>query len=183
MAEEKKQSKIWLKILLGAFYLFILAILLYNSFSYLDPDFGWHLKMGEQIWQTRAVPDINHEDYTLLGTHWVDHEWLSNLFMYLVYQYFGYIALSIFFALLILAVLIIQLQFIRKFFLTNDRGLIFVLILQAFGLYAALPHLGVRVQEISIFCLLLLLIIIYLYNKECSATEQSHAPILFKKVS
>ncbi|MDD5527406.1 MAG: hypothetical protein PHO56_00295 [Patescibacteria group bacterium] len=165
MSAENDKNKIWLKILLGLFYAFIFVVLLYNSFAYLDPDFGWHLKMGEQIWQTHAVPDINREDYTLLGTHWVDHEWLANVFIYLIDRYFGYIVLSICFALLILAALIIQLQFIRKYFLQNDRGLFFVLILQGFGLYASLPHLGVRVQEISIFLLLLLTIIIYLYNK------------------
>ncbi|MDD4902562.1 MAG: hypothetical protein PHE24_05505 [Patescibacteria group bacterium] len=165
MLEEKKPSKIWLKILLVAFYLFVFAVLLNNSFGYLDPDFGWHLKMGEQIWQTRAVPDINYEDYTLSGTRWVDHEWLPEIFVYLVYHYFGYIALSVFFALLIVAALIIQLAFTRKFFLTDDRGLFFVLILQAFGTYASLPLLGVRVQEITILCLLLLAIIIYLYQR------------------
>jgi hypothetical protein len=165
MDEEKKQSRIWLKIMLTAFYLFIFAILLKNSFGYLDPDFGWHLKVGGEIWQTRAVPDINHEDYTLLGTHWVDHEWLSNVFIYLIDNSWGYIALSIVFALLIVAALFVQLQFTRKYFLKNDRGLTLVLALQAFGLYASLPHLGVRVQELTIFLLLVLSIIIYLYNK------------------
>jgi hypothetical protein len=165
MNEGQKTNKIWLKILLAAFYLFIFVILLKNSFAYLDPDFGWHLKMGEQTWQTRAVPDINHEDYTLLGTHWVDYEWLSDLFIYLVYHNLGYIALSIAYALLMVIALIVQLQFTRKLFLEDDRGLSLVLILQAGGLYACLPHLGVRVQEITVLMLLVLSIIIYLYNK------------------
>ncbi|HTX87332.1 MAG TPA: hypothetical protein VMC41_04700 [Candidatus Nanoarchaeia archaeon] len=165
MIEAKKSNKIWLTVLLGAFYLFLLAILLNNSFGYLDPDFGWHLKIGEQIWQTKAVPDINHEDYTLLGTRWVDHEWFSNLFIYAIDHNFGYIVLSFCFALLVVLILIIQLVFTRKYFLKNDRGLIFVLFLQGFGLYACLPHLGVRVQEITILLLLLLLIIIYFYNR------------------
>jgi hypothetical protein len=165
MKEGQKSNKIWLKILLVAFYLFIFAILLKNSFAYLDPDFGWHLKMGEQIWQTRTVPDINHEDYTLLGTHWVDYEWLSDLSTYLIYHNFGYIALSVAYALLMVIALIIQLQFTRKLFLQNDRGLALVLLLQAGGLYACLPHLGVRVQEITVLMLLILGIIVHLYNK------------------
>ncbi len=166
MSEEKKPGKIWLNVLLVVFYALVFIFLLYNSFAYLDPDFGWHLKMGEQIWQTHAVPDINHEDYTLLGTHWVDMEWLSEAALYLVYHYFGYIVLSIMFALLFLAALLIQLAFTRKYFLDNDRGLFFVLLLQAFGAYASLPLLGVRVQEITVLCLLLLTIIIYLYQKK-----------------
>jgi len=165
MLEENKQLKIWLNILLAAFYFLVFATLLHNSFSYLDPDFGWHMKTGELIWQTRAVPDLNLNDYTLAGTHWVDHEWLANIFIYLIYHNFGYIALSVFFALIVLAALIIQLQFTRKYFLPNDRGLILVLALQLAGLYASLPHLGIRIQEITVLFLLLLGIIIFLYNK------------------
>jgi hypothetical protein len=165
MLEEKKKNKIWLKVLLIAFYLFILAILLHNSFSYLDPDFGWHMKTGELILQTQAVPDLNIYDYTLAGTHWVEHEWLTDIFIYLVYHNFGYIALSICFALIILLASIIQLQFARKIFLLNDRGLVLFLILQAFGIYACFPHLGIRAQETTVLFLLLLSIIIYFYNK------------------
>lgn len=165
MFEEKRSNKFWLNIFLGLFYLFAFFVLLQNSFSYLDPDFGWHMKIGEQIWQTKAVPNLNYENYTLEGRTWVDHEWLMNLVTYGIYHNFGYIALSVSFALLIIATLIIQLQFVRRNFLTLDRGLIFVLALQAFGLYASLPHLGVRMQEITVLCLLLLLITIFYYNK------------------
>jgi hypothetical protein len=168
MAEEKKISQIWLKLFIGLFYLFIFFILLQNSFNYLDPDFGWHLKTGERIWQTKAVPSLNYENYTLEGKTWVDHEWLMNLITYIIYHNFGYIVLSIFFALIILAVLLIQLQFVRKNFLADDRGLIIFLVLQFFGLYASLPHLGLRMQEITILNLLLLIIIIFYFNKNKS---------------
>lgn len=165
MLEEKKFGKIWLNIFLGLFYFFIFFVLLQNSFNYLDPDFGWHMKTGEQIWQTGSVPNMNHEDFTLEGRTWVDFEWLANLVTYLIYHFFGYIALSIFFALIMIAALVIQLQFIRKNFLIADRGLIFILALQFFGLYGSLPHLGVRMQEITVLCLLLLMITIYHFNK------------------
>jgi hypothetical protein len=165
MAENIKQNKLLLNILLGLFYLFVFFVLLLNSFNYFDPDFGWHYKTGEQIWQTHAVPSLNHEDYTLAGTTWVDHEWLMNLIVYFIAHNFGYIVLSIFFALIIMAVLLIQLWFARKFILRGDRGLILFLALQFFGMFAALPHLGVRMQEITLLCLALLLIIIYLYQK------------------
>lgn len=168
MLEEKKPDKFWLNIFLGLTYLFVFFVLLQNSFSYLDPDFGWHMKTGEQIWQTRAVPNLDYYDYTLEGRTWVDHEWLMNLITYGIYHNFGYIVLSIFFALIIIAVLIIQLQFIRRNFLDRDRGLIAVLVLQLFGFYASLPHFGIRMQEITVLCLLLLSIIIFYYNKNKS---------------
>jgi hypothetical protein len=172
MLEEKKSGKIWLNIFLVLLYMFVFFVLLFNSFSYLDPDFGWHMKIGEQIWQTGAVPNLNYGNFTLEGRTWVDHEWLMNLITYGLYHNFGYIGASIFFALLIIAVLIIQLQFVRRNFLTDDRGLIFFLALQAFGLYASLPHLGIRMQEITILCLLLLFVIIFYYNKGAVAERR-----------
>jgi hypothetical protein len=179
MAEENKQNKLWLKIFIGLFYLFVFFVLLKNSFGYLDPDFGWHLKTGELIYQTRAVPDLNYEDYTLEGKTWVDHEWLMNLVTYAIYHNFGYIAVNVFFALLIIAVLLIQLWFAGKLFLRDNRGLFLFLALQLFGLWAALPHFGVRMQEITIFCLLLLTIIIFFYNQNKNYRILFWLPLLF----
>jgi|WetSurMetagenome_2_1015567.scaffolds.fasta_scaffold04666_6 hypothetical protein len=166
MPVEKKAKQIWPAVLLGLFYLFVFFILLFNSFSYFDPDFGWHLKTGEQIWQIRAVPSLNYEDYTLVGMTWVDHEWLMNLVTYFIFHNFGYITLSVFFALIIIAVLLIQFWLARKFFLPDNRGLIFFLVLQFFGLFGVLPHLGVRMQEVTLLCLSLLLVVIYFYQKD-----------------
>jgi hypothetical protein len=175
----KGKSIFSLNFALGVFYLFVFFILLRNSFSYLDPDFGWHFRVGGEIWQTRAVPVIERYDYTLDGKTWVDHEWLMNLLTYSIAHNFGYIVLSIFFALLVIAVLLIQLKFIRKNFLENDQGIILVLLLQFFGLYASSPHLGVRMQEITILCLLLLSIIIFLYNKNKDYRILIWLPLLF----
>jgi hypothetical protein len=165
MAEEKNGRKIWRKITLVALYLFIFSLLLKNSFSYLDPDFGWHFKTGEAIWQNRAVPDINNEDYTLLGTHWVDHEWLAELFIYSVNHSLGYVAVNIAFALIIIAALLVQFWTAKKYFLRDGRGIWIVFILQTLGVYASLPHFGVRAQEFTVLGLSLLLAIIFSYNR------------------
>ncbi|HTW96301.1 MAG TPA: hypothetical protein VMD74_01420 [Candidatus Methylomirabilis sp.] len=179
MSDEKK-PKNWLLIyFFGLFYLLVFTALLYNSFNYLDPDFGWHLKTGEQIWQTHAVPSLNNENWTLAGTTWVDHEWLANLLTYFIYHNLGYVAVSVFFALLITAALIIQLLWARKNFLTNDRGLLLFLGLQGLGVYCCLPSFGVRMQEISVLNLLLLLIIINQYEKNKNYRVLFWLPVLF----
>jgi hypothetical protein len=165
--------------ILGVFYLFVFFILVKNSFSYLDPDFGWHFKVGEEIWHNKAVPVVEHYDYTLAGRTWVDHEWLMNLITYFINHNFGYIVLSIFFALLMTVTLLIQLQFIRKYFLEKDQGIILVLFLQALGVYAASPHFGVRMQEVSVLCLLVLTSIIFIYNKNKNPLILFWLPLLF----
>lgn len=61
----------------------ILALLILSSFLWLcirvtDPDLGWHLRVGEEIFKTRTVPRTDHFSFTMAGTPWVDHEWLIN---------------------------------------------------------------------------------------------------------
>lgn len=146
------------------FYLTVFALLLNNSFDYIDCDLGWHLKVGEQISLEKNVPVNEIYDYTLEGTTWVDHEWLINLISYLIYNYFGYIALTMLFSLFIIFLLIIQKRFIQKYVIKDGGGLITILLLQLFGVYACLPHLGVRMQEITLLYTALLLFIIYEYN-------------------
>jgi len=160
------------------FYLAIFAVLLNNSFSALDNDFGWHLKVGEQIVKEKSVPNFDYYNYTLEGKTWVDHEWLSNAAMYLIYNKFGHIALNVFFALIVIAILVILNIFSQKLLCSNKKTGLLAL-LQILGVFASLPHLGLRVQELSILGLLLLLIIIARYNKKQNYQTLIFIPILF----
>ncbi|MFH0755507.1 MAG: hypothetical protein V1910_02470 [bacterium] len=153
------------KIIWILFYIFVFFFLLSNSYSYLDPDLGWHLKVGEQIVNEKAVPTFDYYDWPLEGKKWVDHEWLSNVFSYLIYNNFSYLAVNIFFALIVLLTLILLKEFTQKYFLKEKNGSFFILLFQILGLKAMAPHLGVRMQEITLLNLLLLLIIIYHYEK------------------
>lgn len=145
------------------FYLFFFGLILSYSLSYLDPDFGWHLKVGQEIAQTGAVPHLNNYNYTFTGS-WVDHEWLSNFLVYQIYSRFGYLALNVALAALIIIVLFILNLFIRS---TVSKNISPVLLmgLEGLGIIASLPHFGVRIQEVALLFLLVLLIIIYFYNK------------------
>jgi len=147
------------------FYLLIFSFLLFNSFNYLDPDLGWHLRVGRDILATRSVPHAENYDYTMEGRTWVDHEWLPNAAMYWVYDHWGYIALNILFALLIILTLVILNIFIYRS-LPNAppaarTGLL--MFFQLFGIFAAQPHLGIRIQEIALLFIVLLLLIIWRY--------------------
>ncbi len=149
-----------------AFYLTIFAILIHNSFSYLDPDLGWHLKVGEQILKERALPETDYYTYTYGGKFWLDIEWLSNILVYWVYSKLGNISLNILFVLLIIITLIILKLFTQKYYKAKGGlGYFFIAFFQALGILACLPHFGVREQEISVLNTLLLLFIIQQYNK------------------
>ena len=146
------------------FYILIFSLLLKGGFSYLDPDMGWHLRVGKEIALSAEVPKTNHFNFTYTGS-WVDHEWLSNYLMYQVNSKFGYVALVSVFALIILLTLIILNIFVRKSF--GKKIPFFVIaILQLFGVIASMPHFGVRIQELSLLFLLILLIILHKYSEK-----------------
>ena len=71
----------------------IVIVVLLSFFSFLrstDPDFWWHLRTGQLIADTGAVPKHDPFSFTAAGEPWVAHEWLSDLLIYGVESAFGY---------------------------------------------------------------------------------------------
>ena len=64
----------------------------------LDPDFGWHIEMGQLILRS-GIPATDPFSYTMPSFPFVDHEWGINVFMFLIYKYFGWIFMSILFSM------------------------------------------------------------------------------------
>src|SRR5260221_7996253 len=89
------------------FYAFLASVFIANCFGYLDPDFGFHLRIGETIAQNHTVPHDQIYMWTLQGKTWVDHEWLANFFMYELNHIGGYLTVGLFFSLLPLLCLLI----------------------------------------------------------------------------
>ena len=169
MKINKLKNKInFLTIIWILFYIFIFFFLLNNSYGYLDPDLGWHLKIGEDIIKEKQVPNINYYNYTLEGKTWVDHEWLMDAFTFWLYNNFGYLAVNIFFVFIIIAALIILNIFVIKNFIKNISGTVIIIFFQTLGIIAMAPHLGVRLQEITLLNIVILLIILHYYNKNKS---------------
>lgn len=144
------------------FYLLVFFLLLNHSFSFLDPDLGWHLQVGRQIVATHEVPQINYYNYTFTG-HWVDHEWLSNVGLYWAYNHLGYIALNIIFSLIIVLAFALANWYLFKVYPDINPGI--SVFLQLAGLAAAVPHFGVRIQELGVLFLVVFLIIIGEYER------------------
>src|ERR1700676_4425877 len=55
-----------------------------------DPDTWLHLKLGQEIWQTHAIPQADHWSFTVAGRPRINHEWMAQLSMYLAYCWGGY---------------------------------------------------------------------------------------------
>ncbi|NOX96665.1 MAG: tetratricopeptide repeat protein [Nitrospirae bacterium] len=61
-----------------------------------DPDVGLHLKTGELILKTGQIPKQDVFSYTVSGRSWIDHEWLFQVVLYLIYKLMGVNGLIIF---------------------------------------------------------------------------------------
>jgi len=55
-----------------------------------DPDMWWHLKMGQVIWTTHAIPTTDIFSFTTNHHAYVAHEWLSQLLIYAAFRFGGY---------------------------------------------------------------------------------------------
>lgn len=145
----------------GLFFIFIFFLLLYNSFGYLDPDLGWHLEAGRSIVNTKGAPDVNQHNYPLEGEKWVDHEWLLDAGTYALYESVGYIGVNIFFALLVVIVLMSLYRFVLRLLDHKQGAELPMMLFMLFGVVAMFPHVGVRMQEVTLLGVLILLILIY----------------------
>ena len=54
-----------------------------------DPDTWWHLKIGEQIWETGTLPTTDEFSYTTGNHEWLPHPWLADLSIYAAYRAAG----------------------------------------------------------------------------------------------
>ena len=83
----------------------------------MDPDFGWHIKTGELILKT-GIPQTDLFSYTMPSYPFVDHEWLTNILLFLGFEKLGWVYLVIIFNLFaILSILVVsKFDFRNKFF-------------------------------------------------------------------
>jgi len=95
---------------------FILAVLLILIFAMaartpLDSDMWWHLRAGEETLRLERPVTVDTLSHTRYGERWVNHSWLSQVVLYLLYQGGGYFALGAFVALLAaISILLVYLQ-------------------------------------------------------------------------
>ncbi|HKK54125.1 MAG TPA: hypothetical protein VJ926_01235 [Patescibacteria group bacterium] len=172
--------------------LILLAILFFvfflnNSFNYLDPDLGWHLKAGQSIVQDQKVSTINHYNYTLNNIEWVNHEWLLDTFSYFIYNNFNYIVLSSVFVFLTILVFYFLYKFLKlrykgikdKKRLSFNFSFFIYTVISLFGIIAISPHVGLRMQVLALLFFVLLLIVLEKYNQKRKLIYFILIPLLF----
>ncbi len=67
----------------------LLAVLILSLRPVTDSDLWWHLATGRYIIENKEIPIKDFYSFTNSGKVWIDHEWLSQVLFYLVYERLG----------------------------------------------------------------------------------------------
>ena len=123
-----------------------------------DPDFWWHLRTGQYIWETGTVPRHDIFSHTLQGQPWIAHEWLTEVILYAIYAVLGQGGLILVFAGIITA------AFALSYLQCDGRPYLasFVVVLAAI---ASAVTWGVRPQMLSLLLSAVFLYILHLYRR------------------
>lgn len=132
------------------FFIAIFGIFFLWSLTSLDPDFGWHLRSGMYFLE-HGIPQTDVFTYTASQFPWVNHEWLSDILVSLIYNLGSYWLLALVYAALwTVSVVLVS----RRV----PLSLVFVAVL---GL---LPFSGIRALTWSVFFLAILITILRTKN-------------------
>jgi hypothetical protein len=108
-----------------------------------DPDFWWHIRIGEWMVQNGRLPSNDIFTFTATSHVWTDHEYLTEILMWLVYSTLGVTVLVVLFGLVTWAgYWLVYLQVRRQPFVIVGVGL-------AIGAVAGSPIWGPRAQMIT----------------------------------
>ena len=96
----QSSARRWASAVLGSFTLpwlmaAIAFVIVFCAPGFTDPDFYWHLKTGELIAQSGAIPATDPFSFTYAGKAWVAHEWLTELLFHGTERAGGFTALRL----------------------------------------------------------------------------------------
>jgi len=127
-------------LLLGGVMIVILALFIGVE---QDPDFWWHLRIGQWMVENGRLPSSDIFTFTATGHSWTDHEYLTEILMWLTYSTFGIAALCVAFGLVTwIGFWLIYLQVRRQPFVFVGLGLTIAAV-------AGSPIWGPRAQMIT----------------------------------
>jgi hypothetical protein len=128
--------------LLFGLLIFSVAIFALRRGFLSDPDTYWHIATGKWILAERAVPGHEIFSHTAAGQRWVDVEWLAQIILFLIYDWFGWRGLVLLCGLVIaLTFVLLYALLARELRPTVALGAAAVSLAFASSHFLARPHL------------------------------------------
>lgn len=139
----------------------VLATLFCFSFiRQTDPDWWWHLRTGQLIWETKAIPTADPFSFTMAGRPWVAHEWLFEVLTYLGLRAMGYAGLSLVMAIIVTTTFSLHYLLLRAL----GAGRVLAGLLVAWSGLLSFMLISMRPQLFSYLFLSVELWLLYLYR-------------------
>jgi hypothetical protein len=141
----------------------VLSVVLYRfSYTMADPDLWGHLTFGNLVWRSGAVALPDPFSYMTAGSRWVNHEWLFEVLLHLLFVLAGPTGLIVVKLAVSLGMFGLLYHHLRLQGMTTLRVCIVLLLV----LHAFLPSLIlVRPQTASFLLFLLTLLIIHAVSR------------------
>lgn len=132
-----------------------------------NTDLGWHLALGREIVESRAIPDSEPFTHTARGAPMVAHEWLSQVIYHGVVAQGGLLSLRALHAALAVGIVLFLFALLRRQKVPPAVALLGVF------LYVAAVHVRfqVRPQMFDLACLVGLYAGVFLYKPALSARQ------------
>lgn len=99
-----------------------------------DPDYFWHLRTGQYLFEHGSLPVGDVFSYTQAGKYWVLHEWLFELVLYGLYSQLGELGIKLLVSMLATSTLAISYATAKR--MLGRPRMAFVMTLLCFGLVA-----------------------------------------------
>jgi len=145
----------------------VFVLFFFRSVLLVDPDFGWHVRMGELI-QKSGIPKTDPFSYTMPSYPFVDYEWFINILLANLHHISGTVVLSFLFSSVAICAIGLQI------FGTPKKWHVLLLLLACISV---VPFVGIRPQ---LFSWLFLSILTYLaFDKKRWNKFKFFLPLLF----
>ena len=95
----------WLNLRRLGFVVICLSLL--TRMHLIDPDYFWHLRTGQYLFEQHALPIGDIFSYTYDGKPWVLHEWLFEIVLYCTHTLLGSFGVKLVVSLMVITTLVI----------------------------------------------------------------------------
>jgi hypothetical protein len=112
-----------------------------------DADTGYHIRAGDYILETRAVPKHDIFSYHSPPLPWMAHEWLSEVAMAVLHRISGLTGVAVFFSLLISLTYALLFRYLRVY----RRNIVFDVLIILLTLVSSQIHWLARPHIFSLF--------------------------------
>ena len=152
LAHERNSAKRWLQFVVPSVPDLLFAALLLGlscgaggRLLLRDSDIGWHIRNGEQILVSHAIPHVDSFSSTMSGHSWYAWEWLYDAFIAAVHHVFGLNGVVFCTAAIIAATFVLTLHFMLR----RGGNLIVAFFLLILSLGASAVHFLARPHVLS----------------------------------